>query len=323
MTYAVSWLSSTKGSSNLAASQHHSTAAIARDVQDRPRSGLVLVPKGAKRTIVILSLALAGCQGPINPVPPTTEVVSLRFLTDGAPSPLLHELTSSYRPAHVLVTWDIQVGETYALLDLLKAGQAPYMLTDYLPAGFGALLDSSLWTTPVGQDGIAIVVNPANPVANLSGSQLRALLQGRVGNWQEIGGSAQNVTIVAYPERSSATAIIQAIILGDRHISSAARLAPTSQAVVEIVASDPGAIGYISMGYLDSTVRAVPLDSVQPTPDMVTAHQYPVSTPIVFVGLHEPGSDSYREFFAWGQRPEGQAIVKRNYGGLVSQCWPQ
>jgi len=163
------------------------------------------------------------------------------------------------------------------------------------------------------------VVNPANPIANLSGSQLRALLQGRVGNWQDIGGSAQNVTIVAYPERSSATAVIQAIILGDRHISSAARLAPTSQAVVEIVASDPGAIGYVSMGYLDSNVRAVPLDSVLPTPDTVTAHQYPVSTPIVFVGLHEPGSDAYREFFAWVQSPEGQGIVKRHYGGLVSQ----
>ncbi len=89
--------------------------------------------------------------------------------------------------------------------------------------------------------------------------------------------------------------------------------------MVEIVASDPGAIGYISMGYLDSTVRAVPLDSVLPTPDTVTAHQYPVSTPIVFVGLREPGSDAYREFFAWVQSPDGQAIVKRHYGGLVNQ----
>src|SRR5260370_6761034 len=201
MTHAVSRLSSTKGSPNLAASQHHSTGAIARDVQDRPRSGLVLVPKGAKRTIVILSLALAGCQGPINPVPPTTEVVSLRFLTDSATSPLLHEFTSSYRPAHVLVASDIQVGETYALLDLLKAGQAPYLLTDYLPAGFGAPLDSSLWTTPVGQDGIAIVFNPTNPIANLRGSQLRALFQGRFGNWQETAGGPQHVPHVAFPVR--------------------------------------------------------------------------------------------------------------------------
>src|SRR5258708_8571990 len=212
MTRDLSCLSSTKGPSNLAASQHHSTGAIAGDEQGRSRSGLLLIPKGAKRTIVILSLALAGCQGPINPVPPTTEVVSIRFLTDSATSPLLHDLTSSYRPAHMLVTWDIQVSETYALLDLLKAGQVDYALTDYLPAGFGASLDASLWTTPLGQDGIAIVVKPTHPIAHLTSSQLRALLQGHIGNWQEIGGSAQRVTIVAYPERTSATAVIQAIV---------------------------------------------------------------------------------------------------------------
>src|SRR5689334_3100713 len=120
LLYAVSWLSSTKGSSNLAASQHHRPGATALDPQDRQRPGLLFVPKGAKRTIVILSLALAGCRGPVNPAPPTTEIVSLRFLADSATSPLLHDLTSSYRPAHVLLTWDIQVNEAYAVLDLLK-----------------------------------------------------------------------------------------------------------------------------------------------------------------------------------------------------------
>jgi phosphate transport system substrate-binding protein len=96
-------------------------------------------------------------------------------------------------------------------------------------------------------------------------------------------------------------------------------LAATSQAVIDIVSADPGAIGYVSMGYLSSQVRAVRLDGVVPTPETVTTGQYPLRTPILFAGLHVPGDDAYRAFFAWVQSQEGQAIVRRHYGALATK----
>ena len=316
--------SSTKGPSILAGSQQNSTGAVAERLEARSRSALVFVPKGAKRTLVILSLALAGCRGPINPTP-TTDAVALRFLADSATSPLLHDLANSYRPGGLRLTWDIETAETYTVLDWLKAGEAPYALLDYLPGGFGSFGNAagasgdSLWTTPVGQDGIAIVVNPANPVANLSASQLRMLFQGNVANWQEIGGLSQAVTVVAYPERSSQSAVMQAVVLGDRRMTQSALLALTSQAVIDKVSTSAGAVGYVSVGYVNGRVRAVPLDGVLPTPESMTAQRYPLSTPILFAGLHEPGDDAYRAFFAWVQSPDGQAIVRQHYGGLSTR----
>src|SRR5262249_35680313 len=159
---------------------------------------------------------------------------------------------------------------------------------------------------------IAIIVNPASRIVSLSAAQLRSILQGRIDSWKTLGGADISVTVAARNERSSAAMLIQSIVLGQRQTTRAARLATTNEAVIQIVATDPGAIGYVSMGYLDTTVHAVPLDGIAITPDSVTSHQYPISAPVVFVGLTAPANDAYRAFFAWIQSPDGQAVVRRH-----------
>ncbi|MCC7450085.1 MAG: substrate-binding domain-containing protein [Anaerolineae bacterium] len=278
------------------------------------RAGLFLMPiRKVKRTIVILSLALASCRSPA-PVSPTPEVIPLRMLTDNATMPLFSDLASSYRPSRILITWDARSSEVNTVLDWLRADEAPYVMLDYQPD-----FSSDLWVTPIAQDGIAIVVHPSNPAASLTAAQLRAVLQGQVANWKDLGGADIPLTVVARNDSSSTARLIQSMVLGDRRTTRAARLATTSQAVIDLVGADVGAIGYVSMGYLSTGVKALALDNVLPTPDAVTAHQYPLRTPIVIAGIHAPGNDVYREFFAWIQSPEGQTVVRRRYGGLAAK----
>jgi ABC-type phosphate transport system substrate-binding protein len=66
-------------------------------------------------------------------------------------------------------------------------------------------------------------------------------------------------------------------------------------------------------------VRALAIEGVLPTPDTLTAAQYPIRAPVQFVGLSAPGDDAYRAFFAWVQSPAGQAVVRLHYGGLPTQ----
>ncbi len=284
------------------------------DLPTANRRGFFLTPiTKAKRTIVILSLALASCRSPV-PVSPTPEVVSLRLLTDNATAPLFSDLAGSYRSSRLLITWDVRASEVNTVLDWLRADEAPYVMLDYQPD-----FSSDLWVTPIAQDGIAIVVHPSNPVANLTAAQLRAVLQGQITNWKALGGADIPLTVVARNESSSAARLIQSMALGDRRMTRAARLATTSQAVIDMVSADAGAVGYVSMGYLTAGVKAVALDDVLLTPDTVMANQYPLRTPIVIAGIHAPGNDAYREFFAWIQSPEGQAVVRRRYGGLANR----
>jgi hypothetical protein len=297
----------------LAGSQLHAETLVA---DTRPYLPLISAPiKGAKRTIVILSLALAGCRGPVAPINPTSDVISFHFYADNATAPLLRELTHAYHPGRLLVTTDIKIAETKAVLGLLNNSAQSYALLNYLPDQF----DAKLWVTPIGTDSITIVVNPANPITNLTAAQLRSILQGRVSNWQALGGANLPVTLVALDTDSTASMLVQSMVLGDRRISRAARLAPTMESAVEIVGNDPGAISYVSMGYVNTVVRTVALDDVMPTSENVTAHRYPIYTPLVFVGGNEPGNDTYRAFFAWVQSPEGQSIVRRHYGGIGSR----
>jgi phosphate transport system substrate-binding protein len=243
-------------------------------------------------------------------------LVSLRLLADSATAPLLRELTSSYRLPHGVIAWNIEVGEVPTLLEWLKTGEAPYALTPYLPsAGMAA---SPLWTAPIGQDGIAFVLNPLNPITNLTAAQLRSILQGRVDNWKAVGGTDSPLTVVAQSDGSSAAVLIQSIVLGDRHVTRTARLATTAQAVISMVAAEPGAIGYVSMGLLTGSVRAVAVEGILPTPDTVAANQYPIRAPLVFTGPRPPQDDAYRAFFAWVQSPDGQMVVRRHYGGLAT-----
>ncbi len=270
--------------------------------------------KHAKRTIAILSLALAGCRGTISPASPTPTTASLRLLAEHSTEPLLRDLTNAYHPEHLLMAWNIQSGDLSTLTDWLKQGQAPFALTNYLSP------ESTLWSTPIGQDGLAIVVNATNQVSSLSPAQLRSIFTGRALNWKELGGADQPITVVSRQEGSSDSALFQALVMGERQTTGAARLALTEQSVLDLVSADRGAISYLSMSSLPAPgVRAVPLDNVLPTLQTVSDNLYPLRSPLLFVGLKPPDDDAYRAFFAWVQSPAGQAVVGKRYGALKSQ----
>lgn len=194
--------------------------------------------KGAKRTIVILSLALAGCRGPVPAASPTPETLSLRLLADHATMPLLRELVSHYHPASSLIAWDIQAANGKTLLGLIENGEIPFALVGFVPRESGVTLDT-FWQAPIGVQGIAVIVHPSNPITDLSARQFRAVLQGQIANWADVGGSSSPITVIAQDDASSDTALVQAVVLGDRVISRSALLAPTGQAVVDLISSRP------------------------------------------------------------------------------------
>ncbi|MBX3065535.1 MAG: substrate-binding domain-containing protein [Anaerolineae bacterium] len=294
-----------------------SASAIPR-AYTRPLTRLITLYNGgiklAKRALLIVSLAISGCRSQLTPASPTPEIGRLRLLTDSATAPLLRDLVSHYRPAHLLISWDINVVEPPAMRQLLESGRADFAITSFVPND--ALENGSLWATPLGEDAIAVVVNPANLLTALAAADLRAIWQGRISDWSAFGGESLPITVVTQPPESSSARNFQAFALGDRPITPSARLAPHDAAVIDIVAATPGAIGFISMGYIDDRVKALALDGVLPSPQTVSAGQYPLRSPILIVGRTAPADDDYRDFFAWTQSPEGQAIVSRKYGAL-------
>jgi hypothetical protein len=292
----------------------------------------------AKRTIVILGLALAGCQGPVTlPVTVTPHVVPVRILATTATYPLLQDLVAGYHISDTVlavnstvVNWATIQARLLAELAPDAAGSASgpawYALTTFLPPDLAS--EYGWWVAPVGRDAIAIIVHPANPIAALTLRDLRLLMVGEIGNWTAVGGLDMPVVVVSREPGADSYLAFDAHLMRGRLPTGSAQLALSSARMVEIVARTPGAIGYVSLGWLlDQTdqpgVKIISLATddesspVLPDPATVNARQYPLLTPVMIVGLAPPavGSDVY-QWFAWMQSDAGQQIVTQHYGSF-------
>jgi phosphate transport system substrate-binding protein len=278
--------------------------------------------KRAKHTIVILSLALAGCRGTVYTPTTTPQTFSVRILTTTTTAPLLSELAAAYSgtDTRLVVTSDTASWPT--LYTRVQAGDVPFALTSFVPD------DVRLWAAPVGQDGIALVTHQANPVTALSTVDLRRVFMGQVDSWAALGGPALPVVVVSRELEADIAQVFARTVLHDRRVTLDARLALSGSRVVEIVSQNEGAIGYISMArsadlLAGQPVRVLALTGdaggapVLPSPDTVAAGQYPLPLPVLIIGPQPPAADSvYWRWFAWMQSEAGQQVIGQRYGRL-------
>lgn len=274
-----------------------------------------------KRTLVVVTLALASCRAPMQAPTSTPEVVPLYFVTSSSTDSLLRSLAATYTRENSLVAIVDQAANGTSIAVALNPTQSSdpplYALTTYLPN-----LDN-LWAAPLGQDGIAIVVHPRLNILRLSADDLRRIFTGAVANWLELGGPDLAITVVSRDAESDTRRVFEQLVLGQRQITYNALLALTDGAMLDVVAQTPGAIGFMSMALVSGQVRVVPLvgqvgdTPVLPTPLTVAEGTYPLRTPLLIVGTKppEPG-DGYYEFIAWVQQRQAQQIIGERYAPL-------
>lgn len=266
----------------------------------------------AKRALAIVAITLVSCSTPIVPAAtPTTNTALLRLYATTGTLPLANELTTTYSQRHPGVAFDVMAGHYDSLVAQLALDDSLYFLTSHLPA------ESPFLGYPVGQDGIAVIVHPDIAIPGLSAAQLRDILQGRVLEWGAVGGPSREIVVFSREDGSGTRAELERLIMGDRQTTRAARLAPSSAAMVGSVARTPGAIGYVSMSYLDDSVRAIPINGVLPALETVYDNSYPLRSTIFVAGAREP-EGAFRAFIGWAQSPEGQAVVARSYAPLLA-----
>jgi phosphate transport system substrate-binding protein len=142
--------------------------------------------------------------------------------------------------------------------------------------------------TPIAYDAIAVIVNRDNPVRELSTAQVRDIFAGRVFNWREVGGPDLDIGLVNRDEASGTREAFSKIALGGEPFDPAAAVLPGTGQVRSVVAGSKGAIGYISLGFVDGSVRALSIDGVVPTSDTVTSGSYPIRRVLHFLTRGAP-----------------------------------
>jgi len=151
-----------------------------------------------------------------------------------------------------------------------------------------AELSLGLVDTPVARDAIAVIVNPGNPVSSLTTSQVADIFSGKVRNWKDIGGPDLEIGLVNRDEASGTRQAFLELVMKGRDFDPTAAVLPGTGQVRSVVGQSRIAIGYISLGFVDSSVKAIVIDGVTPTPATVADKSYPVSRVLHFLTKGEP-----------------------------------
>jgi len=175
----------------------------------------------------------------------------------------------------------------------------------------------------IGLDGIAVIVNTQNPVNNLTKQQVFDIYTGKITNWKDVGGEDSPI-LVQTRETGSGTLdgfVEKAIHPIDKNAKIIATATPhTSTTLVKnAVSQNKNAIGFISMGYIDSKVKAVSVDSVKAAASSVYSGKWPYKRDLVVVTKGRPSGNTAK-YVNFMLSPEGQDIlIKDGYLSLKSK----
>ncbi len=174
----------------------------------------------------------------------------------------------------------------------------------------------------VAHDGIAVIVHPSNPLTELTVEQVSSIYAGLSTDWRQVGAAGMGEIQVVSRDSASGTyeAFKELVVTLDgtdkgREYAAAALKQGSNQAILALVSRTRSAIGYVGLGYLDESVRALRLkplageEAVAPTVENVVSGEYPVSRPLYCYTNGEP-TRAVGEYLDWIKGSKGQAIVE-------------
>ncbi len=225
--------------------------------------------------------------------------------------PLAEELARVYMEKNPQVKIDVQGGGSSAGVKAAVEGVANIgMASRELKEDEKT---SGLVPTVIAKDGIAVVVNTNNSVSDLTLDQIKKIFTGEIKNWSDLGGANASIVVINREEGPGTRDAFQELVLGkEAKYTDSAAIQNSTGAVRTAVSSDQNAVGFISMGSLNDTVKAVKVDGTEATEDNVLSGSYKVSRPFNFLTKGE-AKDATKDFIDWVLSKEGQQVVGEEF----------
>ena len=168
---------------------------------------------------------------------------------------------------------------------------------------------SGLQETVLAYDGIAMIVNPANPVEGLTLEQIADIYTGKITNWSELGGSDSEIVLIGREAGSGTRSGFEEIVEVKDLCQYRQELSSTGD-VIATVAQNPGAIGYASLASVKDTVKAVKVGGVTPSEETVKDGTYAIQRPFVLVTKEGVTlSETAQAFFNYAVSKDANAVV--------------
>lgn len=167
----------------------------------------------------------------------------------------------------------------------------------------------------IGFDALAVVVNPSNPVSNLTREQIEGIYTGSIKNWKEVGGPDMLIVVYSRETSSGTYEFFKEELLSKKNYKNDVLSMPATGAIIQSVGQTKGAIGYVGLAYLNKDVKAIKISYdggksfVAPSFDNAKNGKYPVVRPL-FYYFSEGKNKNVDAFAAYAISAEGQKTVK-------------
>jgi phosphate transport system substrate-binding protein len=262
-------------------------------------------------TVVVLIFVVlsAGCIGTSNASSEVLSIVGSTTLFS-----VVHVLANYYTVEHPTVDIQISGGGSSVGIAAVASGSADVgMISCHMSDAEKEGRD--LREHVIGRDGIAIINHPSNSVSALTLSQVKDIYQGKITNWKEIGGADTEIVIIGRDSASGTRSFFTEFVLRNEDTARTMQELNSNGAVQKCVSQTPGAIGYVSLEYVDSTVKALTIDGAPPSITAITDGTYKITRPLILITKGEP-TGLAKKFIEFVLSDIGQKIISDK--GFVS-----
>ena len=157
---------------------------------------------------------------------------------------------------------------------------------------------------------IVPVVHPSNPLKSLSLDQLKAIYNGSITNWKQLGGKNENIVVISRDTSSGTYEVWHKIVMKKTDVAKSALLQASNGAIVSAVTQNPKALGYIGYGYLNNNIKPLMINGIEGTITNGKSGKYPISRKLYMYVNDKRLSKEAKAYINFILSPEGQALVK-------------
>jgi phosphate transport system substrate-binding protein len=230
--------------------------------------------------------------------------------------PLMEMLVEAYGKANSNTRFNISATGSGDGIKGVPAGTCEIGMSsrDLTPAEKGTDINELV----IAIDGIAVIVNRANPISSLTQAQIKDIYTGAVSRWEQLGsasgGKSGGIAVVSREPGSGTRGAFEEILrFQDQLVRGAIEFDGTGAIKAE-VSRNADAIGYISLGSVDATIKALGVDGVAASTANVVSGSYKIARPFILMYKKSvPPNAQTKAFLDWVMGNEGQNIVKRSW----------
>src|ERR1700730_5239984 len=226
---------------------------------------------------------------------------------------LVPQLAEHFKAEHPGTTFDIAAeGSTTGIAAIIDGTAEIGMASRRAKSsevGAATAKGRNMKPTIVAYDGIAVIVNSANPVKTLSRKQVEQVFTGDVTDWSAVGGSGGKISIYTRNTSSGTYSEFKELAMKKRDYAPSSQKMAGNEQIASEVGKNPNGAGYVGLAYTKAGgIKVMPIDGVSPSTQTVHAKTYPYARPTFYYTNGEP-SGLAKEFLDFTIGPTGQKIV--------------